>query len=96
MRQQTMVRKDLQSKKVAVFANQRITIVAAYLKPGDKLKYDDKDTQSYFLDKFGETPYRKVYVNGQEGYIVADAIEEPLKEVSQNGRNNSNNHKKRH
>lgn len=95
MRQQTMVRKDLQSKKVAVFANQRLTIVVAYLKPGDKLKYDDKDTQSYFLDKFGEIPYRKVYVNGQEGYIVAEAID-TTSEVSQNGRNNSNNNKKRH
>lgn len=95
MRQQTMVRKDLQSKKVAVFANQRLTIVAAYLKPGDKLKYDDKDTQQYFLDKFGDVPYRKVYVNGQEGYIVAEAID-ATSEVSQNGRNNSNNNKKRH
>lgn len=95
MRQQTMVRKDLQSKKVAVFANQRLTIVAAYLKPGDKLKYDDKDTQHYFLDKFGDVPYRKVYVNGQEGYIVAEAID-TTSEVSQNGRNNSNNNKKRH
>lgn len=95
MRQQTMIRKDLQSKKVAVFSNQALTLVAAWLKPGDKLKYDDKDTQHYFLDKFGQIPYRKVYVNGQEGYIIAEALE-PVKEVSQNGRNNSNNRKKRH
>ena len=88
-----------------MFSNQALTLVAAWLKPGDKLKYDDKDTQHYFLDKFGQIPYRKVYVNGQEGYIIAEAIEYPgyfeelsrtLKEVSQNGRNNSNNRKKRH
>jgi hypothetical protein len=54
-----------------------LSIIAAWLKPGDKLKYDDRDVKHYFLDPLGQIPYRKVYVNGQEGYIIASAIENP-------------------
>lgn len=75
MKRQTMVHKDLASKKVAVFSSTNLSIVIVWLKPGDKVKYDDNDTRHYYLDKLGEIPYRKVYYNGQEGYIVADAIE---------------------
>ena len=79
MKHQTIIRKDLQAKKVSVFANSMLSRVAAWLKPGEKLKYDDKDVKHYFLDTMGKVPYRKVYVNGQEGYIIAEAIEEPRK-----------------
>jgi hypothetical protein len=54
-----------------------LSIIAAWLKPGDKLKYDDRDVKHYFLDPLGQIPYRKVYVNGQEGYVIASAIENP-------------------
>lgn len=74
MKRQTMVKKNLQSKKVAVFSSNDLSKVCVWLKPGDKLKYDSSDTRDYFLDKFGEVPYKKVWYNGMEGYIVADAI----------------------
>ena len=102
MKRQTMVRKDLGAKKVSVFSDPSLKIIATYLKTGEKLKYDDKDTKHYYLDKFGVVPYRRVYVNGQEGYIIASAIEsleyfeKLLREVIQNGRNNVGNHKKKH
>lgn len=75
MKKQTMIKKDLQSKKVAVWSSPSCTIVAAWLKPGDKLKIDDKEMQDLYLDKFGNIPYKKVYVNGQVGYIVSEALE---------------------
>lgn len=74
MKRQTMVKKNIQSKKVAVFSSNDLSKVCVWLKPGDKLKYDNSDTRDYFLDKFGEVPYKKVWYNGMEGYIVADAI----------------------
>ena len=74
MKRQTQVKKNLQSKKVAVFSKSNLAIVAAWLRPGDKLKYDDKDAGDYYLDIFGEIPYKKVFVNGQEGFIIAEAI----------------------
>lgn len=77
MKHQTMIRKDVEAKKVSVFANSMLSVVATWLKPGDKLKYDDRDVKHYFLDPLGQIPYRKVYVNGQEGYIIASAIENP-------------------
>jgi hypothetical protein len=77
MKHQTIIRKDVETKKVSVFANPMLSIIAAWLKPGDKLKYDDRDVKHYFLDPLGQIPYRKVYVNGQEGYVIASAIEEP-------------------
>jgi hypothetical protein len=77
MKHQTIIRKDVETKKVSVFANPMLSIIAAWLKPGDKLKYDDRDVKHYFLDPLGQIPYRKVYVNGQEGYVVASAIETP-------------------
>lgn len=75
MKKQTMVRKDLPSKKVAVWSDVTCKIVAAWLKPGDKLKIDSKDDGDIFLDRFGEIPFKRVYVNGQEGYITAEALE---------------------
>lgn len=75
MKHQTMIRKDVEAKKVSVFANPMLSVIAAWLKPGDKLKYDDRDVKHYFLDPLGQIPYRKVYVNGQEGYVIASAIE---------------------
>lgn len=75
MKRQIMIHKDLASKKVAVFSSTNLSIVIVWLKPGDKVKYDDHDTRHYYLDKFGEVPYRRVYYNGQEGYIIAEAIE---------------------
>lgn len=74
MRKQTMVRKDLPSKKVAVWSDDACKIVAAWLKPGDKLKIDSNDQKDYYLDKFGEIPFKKVYVNGQQGYITSEAL----------------------
>ena len=101
MKRQIAVRQDLGAKKVAVFSDSSLRMVASYLKPGEKLKYDDKDVKHYYLDKFGVVPYRRVYVNGQEGYILASAIEvDPdtiiNEEVRQNGRNNSSYNKKKH
>lgn len=74
MKRQTQVRKDLQSKKVAVLTKNNPKTVAAWLKPGDKLKYDEKDTKDYYLDLLGDIPYKHVWVNNQEGYIVSAAI----------------------
>ena len=75
MKKQTIVKKNLQSKKVAVFSSNNLAVVCVWLKPGDKLKYDDHDTRDYYLDKFGDIPYKHVWYNGMEGYIVSDAIE---------------------
>lgn len=75
MKKQAMIKKDLQSKKVAVWSSTACHIVVAWLKPGDKLKIDDKEMQDVYLDKFGEIPYKKVYVNGQAGYIISEALE---------------------
>jgi hypothetical protein len=69
-----MVKKNLQSKKVAVFSSNNLSIVAAWLKPGDKLKYDDTDMKDYYLDKFGDIPYKHVWYNGTEGYIISEAL----------------------
>ena len=75
MKKQTMIHKDLSTKKVGMFSLKDLTNAVVWLKPGTKVKYDDHDTRHYYLDKFGEIPYRKIYYNGQEGYIVAEAIE---------------------
>ena len=75
MKKQAMVKKDLQSKKVAVWSSTACNIVAMWLKPGDKLKIDDKEMNDIYLDKFGDTPYKKVYANGQQGYIISEALE---------------------
>lgn len=74
MKKTAIIRKDLQAKKVAVFSSKNLTIVAAWLKPGDKVKYDSNKFEDQYLDKFGEVPYKQVYYNGQEGYIVAEAL----------------------
>lgn len=74
MKKTIQVKKFLPSKKVAVF-NATLDTVIVWLKPGDKLKYDTNDVRQYYLDLFGEVPYRKVFYNGQMGYIVADAVE---------------------
>ena len=74
MKKPISVKKNLSSKKVAVFKYD-LSSVIVWLKPGDKLKYDTNDARPYYLDKFGEIPYRKVYYNGQEGYIIAEAVE---------------------
>lgn len=71
-----MVKKNLPSKKVGVF-KESLGNAIVWLKPGDKLKYDTADTRYYYLDAMGEVPYRKVFYNGQVGYIVAEAIEYP-------------------
>lgn len=75
MKKQAMIKKNLQSKKVAVWSSTACNIVATWLKPGDKLKIDDKEMQDVYLDKFGEIPYKKVYVNGQAGYVISEALE---------------------
>lgn len=75
MKKRAMIKKNLQSKKVAVWSSTACNIVAAWLKPGDKLKIDDKEMQDVYLDKFGEIPYKKVYVNGQAGYVISEALE---------------------
>lgn len=75
MKKTIFVKKNLSSKKVGVFNANIYNDPIVWLKPGDKLKYDTNDTKFYYFDKLGEIPYRKVFYNGQEGYIVADAIE---------------------
>lgn len=74
MKKTISIKKNLSSKKVGVF-KQDLCEPIVWLKPGDKLKYETNDTRDYFLDKFGEIPYRKVFYNGQEGYIVSEALE---------------------
>lgn len=74
MRKQSMIRKDLPSKKVAVWADDTCKIVAAWLKPGDKLKIDEMDSRDYYLDKFGDIPFRRVWVNGQAGFVTKEAL----------------------
>lgn len=74
MKKTIQVKKNLQSKKVAVY-NSTLDMVLVWLKPGDKLKYDTNDVKEYYLDRFGEIPYKKVFYNGQMGYIVAEAVE---------------------
>lgn len=75
MKKTISVKKNLSAKKVGVF-KETLGEPIVWLKPGDKLKYDTADTRLYYLDKFGEVPYRKVYYNGQIGYIIIDAIDE--------------------
>jgi disulfide oxidoreductase YuzD len=75
MKKTIRVKKSLGSKKVAFFAKPDCKTVGAWLKPGEKLKYDDKDFADQYLDKFGEVPYKKVFYNGQEGYIISEAVE---------------------
>lgn len=74
MKKTISIKKNLSSKKVGVF-KQELGDPIVWLKPGDKLKYDTNDARPYYLDKFGEIPYRKVFYNGQEGYIVSEAVE---------------------
>lgn len=75
MKKTISIKKNLSSKKVGVFNRELSPDPIVWLKPGDKLKYETNDTRDYFLDKFGEIPYRKVFYNGQEGYIVSEALE---------------------
>lgn len=75
MKKTISVKKNLSSKKVGVFNRELSTDPIVWLKPGDKLKYDTNDTRHYYLDKFGDVPYRRVFYNGQEGYIIAEAVE---------------------
>ena len=74
MRKTISVKKNLGAKKVGVF-NATLGDPIAWLKPGDKLKYDTNDTRDYYLDKMGQVPYRKVFYNGQMGYIVTSALD---------------------
>lgn len=75
MKKTISVKKNLSSKKVGVFKENIYSDPIVWLKPGDKLKYDTNDTRLYYLDKMGDVPYRKVYYNGQVGFIVAEAVE---------------------
>lgn len=75
MKKTISVKKNLSSKKVGVFKENIYSDPVVWLKPGDKLKYDTNDTRLYYLDKMGDVPYRKVYYNGQVGFIVAEAVE---------------------
>lgn len=71
----TVVIKKGMFKKVAMFSAPDLKLVATWLKPGDKVKYDEKDFNDLYLDKYGEVPYKKIFYNGQEGYIVKSALE---------------------
>lgn len=76
------VKKDLGSKKVAMFkevptSDDPEPLVAKWLKPGDKLKTDDSPEHMYDPTIKGKD-YMKVYYNGQTGWIVTSAIRESL------------------
>lgn len=75
MKKTVSVKKNLQAKKVGVF-NLALGEPIVWLKPGDKLKCDTNDMQDYYLDRFGQVPYRKVFYNGQPGFIVTSALDE--------------------
>jgi hypothetical protein len=75
MKKTVSVKKNLQAKKVGVF-NLTLGEPIVWLKPGDKLKCDTNDMQDYYLDRFGQVPYRKVFYNGQQGFIVTSALDE--------------------
>jgi hypothetical protein len=75
MKKTISIKKNLSAKKVGVF-KEMLGEPIVWLKPGDKLKCDTNDTRLYYLDIFGSMPYRKVYYNGQIGYVIADAIDE--------------------
>ena len=83
MRRTVQILPTLQTKKIAVFKSipesgvERETepIVVAWLKPGDKLKTDENQITLYggFM---ADDLYAKVYYNGQEGWILSEAITE--------------------
>lgn len=73
------IREDLGSKKVGVLKELPSACtpepnVNAWLKPGDKLKTDNRPETSYDLI-MSDTLYQKVYYNGQEGWLIDSAIE---------------------
>ena len=77
--QTIQVKKNLGSKKVGVLKSIPTDPyddpqIIKWLKPGDKLKTDNKPEYSYD-DLIGDTMYQKVYYNGREGWLVASAIE---------------------
>ena len=75
VKQTIQIRKNLQAKKVSLFRSVEANVVAVYLKPGDKVKYYPNDFDDLYLDKFGETPYKKVYYNGKPCFIVKEALD---------------------
>lgn len=79
MQQTIKLRTDLKTKKVGILKTIPSTEddepqVVKWLKPGDKLKTDDKPEFSYD-DLMGDVMYQKVYYNGMTGWIAAEAIE---------------------
>ena len=79
MLQTIAIKKNLGTKKVGILKQLPSTYdeepqIIKWLKPGDKLKTDQTPEYSYD-DLMGDTQYQKVYYNGMEGWIVAEAIE---------------------
>ena len=79
MLQTITIRKDLSAKKVGILkvipsAENEEPQIVKWLKPGDKLKTDQKPEYSYD-DLMGDIKYQKVYYNGMEGWLVASTIE---------------------
>lgn len=78
MKKTIQITKDLSSKKVAVFKDTPTSsnpepLVVAWLKPGDKLKTEDK-TEYRYGGILGDKKYMQVFYNGQSGWILSNAV----------------------